>query len=525
MASFLRQRRPPPSPPADWDTYPLHFLDQATGYRFLLSWTMCSDQVLDASRLGASLSRLLEIGDWRKFAARLRVNKDGSLTAHVPRTFTDKQPAILFHHTSYPDTSIDNHPLKNVFLRPQKHQASTHEFDEANRAALFPPHFPKSFVELVEGDHPQISLHVIGFQDATILQLTWPHTMTDGPGYEALLRNWSLVMAGRESDVAPVLGSQDDVVCQLLQGCREESVVEQMKWGLADKIHALLRLLWRWLMRPRPSRKKMIYMPAPVYQHLLAAARKELAARPSSSPSARSSRVSNADILLAWCSKMVATASPKPRPVLALTIVNPRYRVPSLQEKAAGGVYVQNMSLPVYIQQTAAVVRSLTAGALAALNREQLQQQATEQQMLAFLKSVRRQSTSRGNIVYPICGDPASTLFAFNNLGPMELITAVDFSPAVVAAEGKAEEGGGDDGVASGVAGSGHGPDGKRSRGDGSLVSCACFFVDKQIDLAGFTAVGEDRAGGFWMLATLDAAQWRAVEAGLRALEEGDCGV
>ena len=51
----------------DDDVYPVHALDDAKTFRsILITWTICFDDALDVDKLRSSLSRLLELGDWRK---------------------------------------------------------------------------------------------------------------------------------------------------------------------------------------------------------------------------------------------------------------------------------------------------------------------------------------------------------------------------------------------------------------------------------------------------------------------------
>jgi len=53
----------------------LHSQDDNDTYRaFILDFTLCFDDVLDPEKLRSSLARLMEIGDWRKLGARLRLN-------------------------------------------------------------------------------------------------------------------------------------------------------------------------------------------------------------------------------------------------------------------------------------------------------------------------------------------------------------------------------------------------------------------------------------------------------------------
>lgn len=55
--------------------YPLHMLDDTKGCRdYFVALTFRFNDVLDAEKLGASLSRLLEIGDWKKLGGRLQLN-------------------------------------------------------------------------------------------------------------------------------------------------------------------------------------------------------------------------------------------------------------------------------------------------------------------------------------------------------------------------------------------------------------------------------------------------------------------
>lgn len=57
------------------DVYPASLLDDTQLFRdMILTWTFCFNDVLDPDKLHSSLTRLLEIGDWRKLGGRLRLN-------------------------------------------------------------------------------------------------------------------------------------------------------------------------------------------------------------------------------------------------------------------------------------------------------------------------------------------------------------------------------------------------------------------------------------------------------------------
>lgn len=55
--------------------YPVHMLDDTKGCRdYFVAMTFRFNAVLDAEKLRDSLSRLLEMGDWRKLGGRLKLN-------------------------------------------------------------------------------------------------------------------------------------------------------------------------------------------------------------------------------------------------------------------------------------------------------------------------------------------------------------------------------------------------------------------------------------------------------------------
>ena len=66
-------KQTPPSSVQEDDTYPVHTLDDIKANRKFVSWTMLFNDVLDAEKLHNALSKLLEIGDWRKLGGRLRL--------------------------------------------------------------------------------------------------------------------------------------------------------------------------------------------------------------------------------------------------------------------------------------------------------------------------------------------------------------------------------------------------------------------------------------------------------------------
>lgn len=79
MASYLfsllglgPRRSAPPTVPTD-EVAPVHLFDDTATLRGItMMWTFKFDEVLDADKLGHSLSELFQMEGWRKLGGRLR---------------------------------------------------------------------------------------------------------------------------------------------------------------------------------------------------------------------------------------------------------------------------------------------------------------------------------------------------------------------------------------------------------------------------------------------------------------------
>lgn len=75
------QPQRPPHVPTD-EILPVHDFDARPQVRdIIIGWTLRFDDVLDADKLNGALSRLLELGNWRKLGGRLR-QRVSSRTEH-----------------------------------------------------------------------------------------------------------------------------------------------------------------------------------------------------------------------------------------------------------------------------------------------------------------------------------------------------------------------------------------------------------------------------------------------------------
>ncbi|KPM44900.1 hypothetical protein AK830_g1651 [Neonectria ditissima] len=331
-----------PPPVETDDVYPVHMLDDTGTLRgIVVTWTLRFNDVLDADKLHTSLLKLLDIGDWRKIGGRLRLKDNGELEIYVPRPFTAERPAATYSHQTLA-VDIEDHPLAKTLPKATE-RASIQAGPAGFRAFAARDDAPETLDDFIHHDTPQLSLHITSFNDATLVALSWPHTLMDVMGQQALLHAWSLVVAGREAEVLPMLGAREDAVCAAADAC---DVKEEFKMGklrlrgwtmLAFGLRFAWDLLWNQVVETRT-----VYLPKSAVASLRRQAEDDLdVADDGSKPF-----VSDGDVLTAWATRAIASSQPQPRPVALLHVVNARFRLPSLIQ--APGVFVQNMAVAAF---------------------------------------------------------------------------------------------------------------------------------------------------------------------------------
>ncbi|KAK3897997.1 hypothetical protein C8A05DRAFT_19345 [Staphylotrichum tortipilum] len=412
----------PPTVKSD-EVYPLHMLDDTKSLRnIVVTWTLRFNDVLDHEKLHASLAGLLEIGDWGKLGGRLRLKPNGGLEIHVPRPFTTERPPVSYSHQTFA-MAIADHPLAKT-LPKASNVPSIQPGPEEFRVFAARDDAPQTLDDFITLDIPQLSLYITTFTDATLVALSWPHTLMDVMGQQALLRGWSLVLAGREAEVPPVLGAREDVVCSAADAPaekEEESMLCRMRLGGLAMAGFGLRFAWDLMWNRVETRT--VFLPKAVVEGLRRRARGDLPAQDGKEPF-----ISEGDVLTAWAVRAVASSLPLPRPVTVLHAVNARFRLASLIR--APGVFVQNMAVAAFaFLSPSAATGSL--GHIALENRRQLKEQATEGQVLAFLRQLRRQPEGDRDPGF-LCGESSALLMPFTNWTRADLFRAADFSPAVV---------------------------------------------------------------------------------------------
>ncbi|KAM0392037.1 hypothetical protein ACHAQC_006850 [Fusarium culmorum] len=417
----------------DDDVYPAMLLDDTKAQRdMILHWTFHFNDVLDAEKLRTSLAMLIDIGDWRKLGGRYRINAQGRAEFHVPKTFTEARPPFQYSQRDF-DMNIEDHPINRKLPRVRE-QPSVHTGGHELKELVTAPDNPVNGWDLLVGDKPQMALNIVSFKNRTLVTLVFSHMLMDAGGLQALLQNWSLVIAEREADASPVFGAQKDVTHEIAEGRIEDhsEVFVQEELKIAPKrIKGLkmfifvLRFFWELLWYEKPE-SRTIFMPKATMSRLRREALDNLNTADGRVEDEKPF-ISEGDVLSAWIAKTVASSDSRQLPVSILNAVNLRYRFDSI--KYATGGYLQNLSLCQFTFLSPSMVRG-PLGPIALENRKHLTQQTTKPQIRAYLKSTIAESQSGLDAI--LFGESNMLLIIVTNWTKADLTQAADFSAAVL---------------------------------------------------------------------------------------------
>ncbi|KAG4271291.1 BCL5p [Fusarium proliferatum] len=476
-----------PRLPAETDAiYPLHMLDDIKTIRVTIcTWTLRFNDVLDADKLHASLSSLLEMGDWRKIGGRLALNEKGKVEIRVPERFKSAQPAVSY---TYEDLAMEiaDHPLAKTLPKATENLSIQPGADKFRPFAVSKD-APETLEDYFARDIPMLSLRVTSFSDATLVGLSWPHALMDVMGQKALLNAWSLVLAGRMSEVPPVLGAHEDAICAALDSDikKEEFLLGRKQlngWSMAKFV---LNYTWQ-LLRTTTPEERMIFLPERAMAQLRCRAEEDLAIDDGTEKDKQF--ISDGDILTAWVSHAVARSLSRPRPLTVLHALNARFRLPSLIQ--APGVFIQNMVIGAYTNLSPEVSTG-PLGPIALENRHCLKEQVTEGQVLAFLRELNglAKKTDDPSV---LCGETNAALLSFTNWSRADIFKAADFGPAVVRA--------GETGP-------------QRSNPPGTMVYQHGRSMRQIPGITNLVVVlGKDHGRNYWLSATLPPSTWDMIK-------------
>ncbi|KDN67511.1 hypothetical protein CSUB01_04274 [Colletotrichum sublineola] len=411
------------------DVYPVHFFDDTKPFReMLLNWTLRFDDVLDAEKLHVSLAKLLDIGDWRKLGGRMRLTKDNKLELHVPHKFTPARPAVRFSHDVH-NMSITEHKyakhMPKTTATPSIQPGVVNFYTLGTREDA-----PRTLEDLLSSDEPGIALHVVSFNDATLVGLLFSHVLFGAAGMQALVEAWSLVLAGREAEVPVLHGARRDILDEVgvdTDPEKEAFLLDRRVLKGFRNFRFNLRFLWDIFRRPEIE-SKILCLPPDFVAGLRAQAMADLHAMDEKGMgTGEAPFVSEGDVLTAWWTRIVCLARGSNRPVTVLNAVDITGRLKGVF--APGKLYMQNFALGTWTLLSSAEVLKAPLGYVARCFRYDIQTQTTPPQLMAFMRRVRERGRCK---TQPLYGTPNSMLIIFTNWSRCKFFECIDFAPAVI---------------------------------------------------------------------------------------------
>ncbi|KAM7199947.1 hypothetical protein V8F33_004121 [Rhypophila sp. PSN 637] len=503
MANMSKQDVcPDPKRPTD-EVLVAHALDDTRALRnIIMGLAFRFDDVLDCDKIHDALARLLEAGGWRRLGGRLRLNKKtGRMEIHVPNKFTPDRPAVRYSHVTF-EMNMDQHPqLRDHFPHPTEGPSMQSGFQEymtlLEPADGNPLH---SMQDYFQSDHPPISLHVVSFRDATLVSVKIPHFTTDIIGWHHLLHNWSMVLSGREDEVQPFGGFDEDITESIAQlsvpDKRSEKSSSDFELAGHKQLTGLgmflfvLRFLWAILFGPKVA-NRTVFLPATTMQVLREETRRDLETHvQQSSFSSPKITPSDADILTAWTAKMTLSATSREIPnrmsqnAAIMTVVDMRKRCPSIfsspDDNGQVPVYIQNLSSVAMTHLPLKALISQPLGITASQIRRSITPQVSDEVISGVVRHVLADVPGRLRTGAALFAKGTEILFPMSNWTCAQLFE-FDVGPAVIDTGNKP---------------------GSNARPGRPVTIAPVVFSTNPVVRNVWSVTGRDAQGNYWLQAT-----------------------
>lgn len=106
----------------------------------------------------------------------------GDLSYGVPAQYDERRPAFLWSEEKI-NISIMNHPLASHLPSSTNSRHPTlHRGPEDFHELVSCPNHATTFSDWTETDRPAFAIHIVSFEDVTLLIMSWPHIFLDALG-------------------------------------------------------------------------------------------------------------------------------------------------------------------------------------------------------------------------------------------------------------------------------------------------------------------------------------------------------
>jgi hypothetical protein len=437
------------------------------------------------------------------------VQKENKLEYHIPAEFTSSRPAVNFTHVTH-DMPISAHVLGAQL--PRATSSISLSSDTAKfHSLVLSPDGPTKLDHWIYQDRGQFHLHIVSFTDATIVTLTWLHTLLDAMGRNAVLRAWTASLEGR--DIPEFYGYDVNPLAKFAESASsyegEEKFILEGRllsgWALA---RFGIGYLWNIFYR-RAEMARTICIPASTFKRIRQSCLRDLeSVDPSiltideTSKSKPTPFLSDGDILAAWFTRLQIcghpwsrTASPQTT-ITTMNVLGLRDLLTNTEPQILpkGVAYIGNCVSAIISFFTLHEILSLPLGHLAARIRKDLILQSTRTQQAFCVHTNAKALKETGmNILF---GDSTMALIPFSNWAKAKLFET-DFSAAVL---GGLEEK-------------------RKSRGRPIMIMPSGIATGMLSTRNAANVTGRDWDGNYWLSTCLTPDVWAEVEKAIRSMD------
>lgn len=391
---------------------------------------------------------------------------------------------------------IGSHPLASQLpeaTEKAKLFASPEDFTPLVRSKAA----PRKLEDWIHSDNPQLFIHAVSFDDATILTVTFPHTLADVMGIGIFMSAWSAVVRGNLTAVPTLEGFESNPLTEVGQRTPAE------KYVYFDRVlnkGQLLMFVGRRMADSlwyRQEERRTIFLPARCVKKMHLKALEELTSSGDNGCACSNPFISESDIILAWWARTLYIALgllPSQR-ILVNNAFNLRT---SLHDSfsSPGSAYLGNavcMS-PTFLQGRQIQEESLSN--IAWKIRQSVALQQTAEQVEAVTALLKQTMEKSGYLA--LIGEPGMLLLSSSNWHKAGMY-GLNFSSGVTASGKDINS------RANGI--------GKPSYVNGVLHSDLSFRNT-------FAVTGRDAGGNWWLNGVLRADAWEKVKGELEKIED-----
>lgn len=235
------------------------------------------------------------------------------------------------------------------------------------------------FTDWTDTDRPALQVHVISFEDATLLTLSWSHVILDALGRQSLLKAWIAVLEGREEDVPEFVPFHVDPASSIGKGGNPKQHL-LYSYALTGIWFALFVLGYMYeLIVHSAESGRTICCPGPWVENLREQAMADAAA---SSRDEKNVFLSHGDVLLAWWTKVSVAAQQfgPSQPINVMNTTNLRGVFPDHLPDNENVAYTTNATIATHTLTTSGELARLSVGDFALRLRQDLQKQRNPEQ-------------------------------------------------------------------------------------------------------------------------------------------------